>query len=46
MEQYKKSNRHERLDKNKKKANSFFGSKKHIRLQMDKINKSKNNLKR
>ena len=45
MEQYKKSNRNERLDKKKSKSSNFFGSKKHVRIQSDKQNSNLNKIK-
>lgn len=41
MEEYKKSTRSSRKDTNKTKSNAFFGSKKHIRIQLEKQNKDK-----
>jgi hypothetical protein len=37
--EYRKSDRQSRKDKSKDKSNSFFGSQKHIRIKVEKINK-------
>ncbi len=43
MEKYQKSNRDSRKNKEKSKTSKYFGSQKHIRLQVEKskINKNK-----
>lgn len=37
--EYRKSDRQSRKDKSKYKSNSFFGTQKHIRIKIDKMNK-------
>jgi hypothetical protein len=37
--EYRKSDRQSRKDKSKDKSNSFFGTQKHIRIKIDKMNK-------
>lgn len=39
QDKYRKSDRQSRKYKSKDKNNSFFGTQKHIRIKMDKINK-------
>ena len=40
MEEYKKSDRNSRNEKIKTKINKFFGSQKHIRIQLEKHKKT------
>lgn len=42
MDDCKKSNRQDRKDKDKSKNNKYFGSKKHIRIQEEKLTKKIN----
>jgi len=39
QDKYRKSDRQSRKDKSKDKNNSFFGTQKHIRIKMNKIEK-------
>jgi len=41
MDEYKKSTRESRKNKNKTKSYKFFGSQKHIRIQTEKKSKEK-----